>query len=226
MEARLVAINKLANWLAYGWRIGGENKTVAFGKESTVIDQAKYGRLLLLEATAKSSRNDLRSAHQDLITEDTRLAQAAPRQSFAGLAREDAKTIIKADVEATNKAAALSFPNPKMKSLRITITRAWALQHLCEELIDGDAGQASQPSIDTGGLLGESNKQMLREIADRFDDCFTEIRRANRRLGQDYDKYAKSKGWDSLSDDAASGAQLTVTADAEVLYNCACWIVE
>jgi hypothetical protein len=226
VEARLVAIKKLANWLAYGWRIGGENKTVAFGKEPTVIDQATYGRLLLLEVTAKSARNDLRSAHQDLITEDTRLAQAAPRQSFAGLAREDANTIIQADVKATNKTVDLYFTDPKLKSLRITITRAMALKYLCKELMADDIGQPSRPSIDTMGLLGEDNKQTLNDAADRFDDCIAELLQSKWRLERDYDKYAKFKKWNPCKDVATTGARLTQDADAGVLHECAHWRVE
>ena len=229
MEARLVAIKQLANWLAYSWRVGGENKTVAFGKEPAVIDQPTYGRALLLEAAAESARNHLRSAHGDIVAEDARCAQAVSRQSFAGLAKEDADKITQADTKATDKALELNFPDPKMKSLQITITRARALKHLCEELIDDDASQPpSRPSIYTEGLLGENNKQTLGDGANDLDDYVTELLRANKQLERDYDKHAKAQKWDSgpLKKAVASDAALIETADACVLYKCAYWNVE
>jgi hypothetical protein len=225
VEARLLAIKTLVNWLAYGQRVGGENRVVPLELPS-VLNQEVYGRLVLLGSTAELVRNDLRSAHQDLVAEDARLAQATPRQSFADHAREDADTITQADIETTENAMNLEFPDPKMRSLRIAITRATAIKYLCEELLNDDKVRPATRSLDTEGLLLENNKQMLSDAADRFDDCITDLVSANRQLMEDYEKYADIQSWGSFEGVTTLGGELTQSADIRVMEKCAGWTVE
>ena len=225
MEARIEVVLKLTHSLIHGWRIGGENTTVPFGDELSFIDQATYGILLLIQAYARCLLEDLQGSQEALIAIDARLAREIPRQPILGLAQADANEVEKGDVSATDEAIDAAM-DPKMKSLRITNTRCTALRYTCERLLINDTHYNGPPHLDPEGLLPPESKWRLATAAHDLNEYFQKVVDPNKKSVREYDKYASSKGWVSLSHAATLGAALTRDADREMVGRCESWEVD
>ncbi len=225
LEARFLAVKKLKDWLAYG-RSGGENEEVAFENENAILNLDLFAGLTQLGGSAEEARNAVRSTRADLVEEDARLAQAMPRLTFENLAREDAEIMTQAQAKASDQILNLEFPNPKLKSLRITMSRAYSIKDICCRIADGDNGETLSSSMKLKGLIQYRNYNMLCELVDSFTDSADALFATVGQLEKDYNEYAKSHDWESLREAAQHDSEAMLTVDDEISFKCANWSVE